>query len=148
MACVVPAVGNNVLAQRAQCRKFFCGIVHQRCHTENNHRPIIHRVIEDGAGEHQSIEQRDRDANRNSAIEVAQHTAGGRAVDVKHVAVASVGSGDDERLSVGDEADMAEKGFVEDLVDDFAVVDSPLRFTHYAGACCWSGIAGLQTAGF
>jgi hypothetical protein len=69
-------------------------------------------------------------------------------VNVKQVAVASVGSGDDERLSVGDEADMAEKGFIEDLVDDFAVVDGPLRFPHYARAWCWSGIAGLQIAGF
>jgi hypothetical protein len=63
-------------------------------------------------------------------------------VDVEHVSVAAVGSGDDEGLSVGDEADVAEESFIEDLVDGIAVVHRALRFPHYAGA--WSGIAGHE----
>ena len=61
-------------------------------------------------------------------------------MDVEHVFVASVGSGDDVGLPVGDEADVADERFIEDLVDGFAVVNRALRFAHYAGA--WSGSAG------
>ena len=64
-----------------------------------------------------------------------------RAVDVERVSVASVRSGDDEGLSVGDEADVAEESFVENLVDGVAVVNRPLRQANNAGA--WSWIAGL-----
>jgi hypothetical protein len=64
-------------------------------------------------------------------------------VDVKHVSVAPERSGDDEGLSVGDEADVTEKGFIEDLVDGIAVVNRALRFAHYACARSWSGIAGV-----
>src|SRR5712671_7945708 len=104
-------------------------------------------MIENGAGEDQSIEQRDRDADGDALIEVAEHATGGRAVDVKHVSVAAERSGDHEGLSVGNEADVAEESFVENLVDGVAVVNRALRFAHYAGAWSWSGVAGLKTAG-
>src|SRR5260370_11292556 len=104
---------------------------------------MVHGVIENGAGEDQSIEQRDRDADGDALIEVAEHAAGGRAVDVKHVSVASERSGDDEGMSVGYEADVAEESFVEDLVDGVAVVHRPLRFAHYARTWSGIGIAGV-----
>ena len=66
-----------MLAQRAQGREFFRRIVNQCCRAENHHRAVVHRVIEDGAGEHQSIDQRDRDADRDHLIEMAQHAASG-----------------------------------------------------------------------
>src|SRR5205807_10170697 len=107
----------DVLAQRAQGSEFFRWIVDYGCRAENYNRAVVHRVIEDGAGQDQSIEQRDRDADRDALIEVAQHAAGGRTVDVEHVSVAAERSGDDEGLSVSDEADVAKESFVENLVD-------------------------------
>ena len=73
-------------------------------------------------------------------IQIAQHAARGRTVDVKHVSIASVGSRDDKRLSVGHEPYVAEKRFVENLVDSVAVVDCALRFAHNARAWSWIGI--------
>jgi hypothetical protein len=60
-------------------------------------------------------------------------------VDVENVFifVASVGSGDDVRLTVNSETYVADKSFIENLVDGVAIVDGALRFADYAGA--WSG---------
>src|SRR5271169_1876079 len=98
-------------------------------------------MIKDGAGEDQSIEQRNRDADGDSLIEIAQHAAGGGAVDVQNVSVASKGCGDDEGLAVDNEADMAKESFIEDLIDGVAVVYRALRFAHYTRAWSWSGVA-------
>src|SRR6266446_1388222 len=137
----------DVLAQRAQGSEFFRWIIDYCCGAENYHRAVVHRVIEDGAGQDQSIQQGDRDANGDALIEIAEHAAGGRAVDVEHVSVAPEGRWDDEGLSVGDEADVTEKGFIEDLIDGVAVVNRALRFAHYACARRGGGVAGLKTAG-
>src|SRR5260370_37839718 len=139
-------MGQDVLGQGVQRGEFFRWIIDYGCGAQNYHRAVVHRVIEDGAGEDQSIEQGDRDADGDALIEVAEHAAGGRAVYVEHISVASERSGDHEGLSVNHEADVAEETFVEDLVDGVAVVNRPLRFAHYARARSWSGV-GFQTAG-
>src|ERR1700674_2222154 len=132
-------MGEDVLAERAKGSEFFRRIINYGCRAENYHRAVVHRVIEDGAGQDQSVEQGDRDADGDALIEVAQHAAGGRTVDVKHVPVASERSWDHERLSVNQEADVAEESFVEDLVDGVALVNRALRFAHYARAWSRSG---------
>src|SRR4029077_15561194 len=123
----------------------FRRIINYACCAQNYYRAVVHRVIEYGAGEDQSIEQRDCDADGDALIEMWRHGVGGRTVDVKHVSVASERSWDHEGLSVNEEADVAEEGFVEDLVDGVAVVNRALRFTHNARARSWNGI-GFQTA--
>ncbi len=77
-------------------------------------------------------------------FEMAQHAAGGRAVDVEHVSVASVRHGDDEGLSFDCETHVAEESFVENLVDYVAIVHRALRFAHYARACGGVGLLGSK----
>ena len=55
-------------------------------------------------------------------------------MDVERVAVASVAGGDDERLAVLDEADVADEAGVEDLVNGFAVVDAAFMLADQASA--------------
>ncbi len=131
-----------MLAQGEKRGQLLFGIVDERCGSENDHRTVVHRVIEDGAGQHQSIEQRNRDADRDSVIQVAQHATCGGTVDVQHVSVASVGGWDHVGLAVHDEAHVAEKPFVEDAVNGVAVVDSAIGLADDARARGWHGVAG------
>jgi hypothetical protein len=50
---------------------------------------------------------------------------------------AYVGGGDDIRLAVNDEADMAKEALVEDGVDLILTVESPLRQALYLRSCGW-----------
>src|ERR1019366_8237574 len=112
LANVVPTMRQDVLAQGAQGCKLFGRVIDQRRLPQNHHRAVIHGVIENGAGKHQSVKQRDGDADGNAQVEVAQHAAGGRSVDVEHVSIASIGGRDNVGLAVGDETNVAEEAFV------------------------------------
>src|SRR5690349_4123189 len=85
-------------------------------------------MIEDGTGEDESVEESDRDANRGAFFQLAQHAASGRAVDVEVRVFAAVGSRDDERLAINSESYVAEKCFVENAGNLFAVIDATVRF--------------------
>src|SRR5262249_60476008 len=91
---------------------------------ENDHRAVVHGVMEGGSRQDEAVEQRDGDAGVDAVFERAQHAAGGGAVEVKRVAHAGVDGGDDVRLPVDDEAGVADVRLVEDGVDGLAVVDS------------------------
>src|SRR5690349_4069919 len=77
--------------------------------------------------QHESIDQRYRDANVDALVERTQHPASGRSVNVDPVAYAGVPGRNDVRLSVEDKSDVADKTLVEDRVDLSFVVDAPLR---------------------
>ena len=68
---IVPTPRDYVLGQRPQNFELLSRLIHDGRRSENDHRTVVHRVIKDGAGEYQSIEQRDRDADRNAFIEIA-----------------------------------------------------------------------------
>jgi hypothetical protein len=55
-------------------------------------------------------------------------------VDVEHVSVASIRGRNNVGLAVGDETNMAEEAFVENLVDGVAVISSAVRLADNAGA--------------
>lgn len=55
-------------------------------------------------------------------------------MNVELVAGSSVAGGNDEGLAVDVEADVADEGFVEDLVCGFAIVDGALGLAHEASA--------------
>src|ERR1700756_1391198 len=124
-----------MLGKRMQCGQFFGWIIDQFCRSENDYRAIVHRVVEDRTGEHKSVKQRNRNANGNSGAQVLQHAARRRAVNIKVVADATVAGGNNEWLSVDDEANMTNEALVENLVDDVAVVHGSLWFTNHTGAC-------------
>ena len=91
-------------------------------------------MIEDRTRQHQTIEKRDRHADRNARVKSAQHAAGGGSVDVQVIAAASEAGWNHERLSVSHEPDMADECFDEIGVDLLATVNGTLRFAHEFGA--------------
>src|SRR5262245_24260033 len=137
VASLCPASGQNVFGERTQSLEFFCWILHHHRSTQNDHRPVIHRVIEDRPRQHQSIQQRDRNADGNTAVEIAQHATGGGAVNIQIVARTPVGRRNHERLPVDVEANLADETFVKNFVNRLAIVDAPVRFAHDAGARAW-----------
>jgi len=76
-------------------------------------------MVEHRAREHESIHVRDRDANGHTPAERAEHATGGAAVEIQRVAGAAIVRGDDVRLAVGIEADVADEARVENAVDRF-----------------------------
>src|SRR5579863_8497219 len=91
-------------------------------------------MIEYGAGEHETVEQSYGHANRNAVLHLAQHAAGGGAVNVEARILAPVGGRDHEGLAVDGETDVAEESFVEDAVGRLAIVDAAVGFADHAGA--------------
>ena len=65
---------------------------------------------------------------------LAQHAAGGGAVNVEAGILAAVGGRDHEGLAVDDETDVAEKSFIEDAVHGLAIVDAAIGFADHTGA--------------
>jgi hypothetical protein len=93
-------------------------------------------MIEDRPGQNQPIEQCNRHAHLNSGTGVAQHSAGGGAVNVQNVVVASVTRRDDKRLAINRKANVAYESFVKNLVDNFAIIIRALGLADYAGTRC------------
>src|SRR5579872_3842555 len=92
-------------------------------------------MIEDRPGQHQTIEQCNGDAHRNSAAYVAQHAAGCGAVNVQHIIMPSITCRNHEWLAIKREPDMANESFVQYSVDDFAVVNcASVRGLHECAA--------------
>jgi hypothetical protein len=58
---------------------------------------------------------------------MAQHPASDRSVDVELVAVTPVASGDDERLPVHYESQVADQSLIEDSVERLVVIAAALR---------------------
>ena len=69
---------------------------------------------------------------------LAQHAAGGGAVNVEVRVFASVGRGNYEGLSVGDEADVAEEAFVENAVSGFTIINGTMSFADHTGPRAWA----------
>src|SRR6202030_1681888 len=67
----------------------------------------------------------------------AKHPAGGRAMKADSVADPRIERGNDKRLGVGGESHMANKPFIENLVDGFAVIEAALRLAHNTRAFAW-----------
>ncbi len=102
-------------------------------------------MIEDRAGENEAIRKCHRDADGNSVACCAQHAAGGGAVEINRVADARKQRGNDVRLAIYGESDVAHVTFVEDLVNGFAVVGAAMRFTYYARTLAWRNGFGHVT---
>src|SRR5580700_3016147 len=96
--------------------------------SQDHHRAVIHGLIEDRAGEYESIKQRHGEADGNAFLHVAQHAACGGAVNIEVRVFASVGRGNYEGLAVDDEANVAEEAFVENAVSGLAIVNRAMSF--------------------
>src|SRR5205823_14586971 len=97
---LVPASGDDVLDDAMHRVQLLVACPYLAGAAEDDHGPVVHRMVVDGAGEHEPVEQRDRDAYVDALSEVAQHAAPGGAVKVEDVAVAGVDGRDHEGLSI------------------------------------------------
>jgi hypothetical protein len=147
-ANVVPAAGNDVIRDRAQSDDFFVVRGDGARGAENNCAAIVHRMMEGGTRENKSIEERDRDADRHTFGEFAQHAAGSGAVDVERVALAAVAGGDHIGLAIESETDVANEGFVENFEDDIAIVGSALGQALHLRARCGRELRHTATLRF
>src|SRR5258706_1680808 len=69
--------------------------------------------METRAREHEAVDNRHRQTQRNASRESVEHAARERTVDIKPAAFAPVAGRDHVRLAVGDESHMTEKSRVE-----------------------------------
>ena len=101
-------------------------VVYESRLPENHHRAIVHRAVKRRARDHQLVGECHGEAHVDAVVQVAEHAAGGGAVDQHAIAVASEERRNDERLPVDDEADVAHERFVQNGVDGGAVVGAAL----------------------
>src|SRR5260370_2465725 len=80
-------------------------------------------------GQHQTVNQSHREADLNSLPQRAQHATRLRAMNEQFVANARVTGGNHEWLAVNREANMADKTFVKNLIDQLSVLPAALSQT-------------------
>src|SRR5258708_23460994 len=93
-------------------------------------------MIEYRASEHESVEQRDGDADGHAFFHLTQQAAGSGTMDVEAIVFASVRSGDNKRLAVGDETNVAQETFVENAIRGLAIIDATLGFANDTSPRC------------
>src|SRR5215469_15609146 len=89
--------------------------------------------MESGARENQSVDEGDRNTDRNASAQRAQHTAGCGTVQVKRVATSPKIGGDDVGLVIRYKSDVADKSLIEDFINSVPVVGAALRQAFYLG---------------
>ena len=82
---------------------------------------------EDGAREHQTVEQGDRDRHVDAPGQTADHAAPWRAAQVERLAIAGIHGWDDPWTAIRDKPDVADQPFVEDGERSGAVSNRALR---------------------
>src|SRR3954465_5456445 len=87
--------------------------------------------MEGRSRQHQTVEQRYRDADRDPLLHVFQHPAANRAVDVQMVADTRVRCGNHIRLPIDAESDVADERLVDDGVDCVTVVAAAVALPGY-----------------
>src|SRR2546423_14529449 len=84
--------------------------------------------------QHQTVNQSHREADLNSLPQRAQHATRLRAMNEQFVADARVTGGNHKRLAVNCEANMADETFVENVIDQLAVVAAAIWQTFQSRA--------------
>ncbi len=121
-----PAPGHDVVDQEVERRPLRLEVADRRGRPEDDDRPVVHRVVERGAGQDQPVDERDGDAQLGALGATPQQPAGGRPVQQQPLAVAPVQHRDHDRAVVGGEPDVGDEALVEDGVRRPAVVAPPL----------------------
>src|ERR1019366_9322079 len=91
---------------------------------QHDHAAVVDGVVEGRPRQHEPVHQGHGEADIEPVAERAQHAAGGGTVEEYLVARARVAGGDDVRLAVDGEADVADEAFVEDGVDFGFIVNA------------------------
>src|ERR1700745_393031 len=80
-------------------------------------------MVKDRSREDEAIDQSHRDTDRNTRRQRAQHAAAGGSMNIKYISDAAIGGGNHYRMMRIDEAYVADKSLIQDVVDDFAFVE-------------------------
>src|SRR5207249_11618409 len=96
--------------------------------------PVVDGVVERRSREHEPVDERDGQANLDTAGQRTERATGGRAVDVQVVADACLERRHDQGGVVPDDPQVADEGFVQDRIDRGAVVCGTLGQPADAGA--------------
>src|SRR4030095_7592187 len=92
----------------------------------------VHGVIEDRSGEYKSVGEGDGKASVQSRAHTAKHAAGGGTVEINRVSDARIHGGNHEGLLFSRKSDVADKSFIENFVNLFAIVNTALRLAQSA----------------
>src|SRR5512132_245614 len=84
--------------------------------------------------QHQTVQERYRHAHLNSLLQRAQHATRLRAVNYQRVPDARVTGGNNKRLPINIETDVANEAFVQNLIDLFTIETATLWQTLKCGA--------------
>ncbi len=118
--------GRHVVDDREQGPELLVGVVNRRPDTEEDHRPVVHRMVEGGPGEDDPVEESDRHADRGTRGDRLQHGVGRGSVQVDDVAAARIGGRQHNGRAVLGKAHVADEPLVEDGVDGPAIVGAAL----------------------
>ena len=124
-----------------KCFIFFGGVGDEFCGAKYDDRAIIDRMMERRSRQHQAVDVRNRNANRHTLAECAQHAAGRAAVQIKDVAGAAIIRGDHVGLALHVESYVADKRGIENFVHNFAVIVAALGQAFDLGAIRWGELA-------
>ena len=113
---------------------FFLRRIDRSCFAERNDGAVVHGMVENRTREDKTVGESDRNANGKALTEVAEHTAGGGAVEVEGVTHAGEQRGNHVGLAIHGESDVAHKSFVENFVNGFAIIDAAVWLAHHARA--------------
>ena len=122
-----PAAADHVLDEIAHGRQFrgvtlyWLGLAHHHDGT------VVDRVARGRRRAYDAVEKRHAQAKWRATRQRFHQAACRGAVEEEFVADTDVVCWDDEGLAIGDEGEMADKGFIENGVDQLAVVAAALR---------------------
>ena len=134
-----PPARHQLLGEKLECTQPLRFGRDQPRLAEHDDRAVVDRVVEGRARQHEAVHQRGGHANRGALLEHPQHPARCGSVQVEPVVNTRVEGGDHVRLAVGDEADVAHEGGVEDGLDRVALVHPARGDAAHAGALGGSG---------
>ena len=120
LACLVPAAGQQVLRDGAEGVELVIAL-EAPGDSQHHRRPVVHARLEGAPGEHQAVEERDRQAGRLPRGQQAEQARARRAVEEHLVPATRVGHGQHERHPAVDDRHVSDEPGVEDGVQDGGV---------------------------
>src|SRR5205085_1536433 len=103
----------------------------------HHHRAVIDGVARRARRANDAIKERDVQAEGRTTRERLHQPARSRTVEKQFVAHTHVIGRHDNRQAVVDERDLADKSFIEDRVDQFAIVAAAVRLAANLGSFGW-----------
>ncbi len=129
----VPAARNDPFHDRPEGRSLLERLGDLACFAEDDRRAVVGRVVHRRAGQHEPVDQRDRQACPGAACHRAHRPPGAGTVAVDDIAVPGVERRHRQGLAVvHHDRQVSDQGLVEDRVDRPAIVAAALTLAAQA----------------